>query len=172
MRDLVLAIVISVLISAGITYWMVGQLREERASVATANLGPAAPGAATLSRRTDPTIVAIQVSSAGGNRCTANTDPKRKSYGAGPVHWVITRRGNVTACFANGETVKIVPKSGNTSPLTPSEPYDAQLIEAEHGNTHADYFYEVWMASKVGANLYKMEDPELEIIEVRGAGQQ
>lgn len=159
MRDLALAIVVSAVVSAGTAYLMMS--REEPTGE------PPVQTAGNVSPRQDPTIIHVLITR-NGNNCIATTDPWRQSFGEGPIQWVIHRAArNVEQCFRSGETVKIVPKSGNTSPLTPTEPYDARLIRARHENRAYRFFYKVVMASSNGTPLYEMEDPELEIVEVR-----
>ena len=159
MRDLVLAIVVSALVSAGMTYVLISRSKPVVPTDEARNVSP----------RQDPTIIHILVSRQ-GNQCIATTDPFRQSYGEGPIQWVIHRAAkNVNFCFDSGQTVKIVPKSGNTSssPLTPPYPYDARLIRARHLNVGARFLYKVMMADASGTELYELEDPELEIVEVR-----
>lgn len=165
MRDVALAIVVSVLVSAGTTYWMLERSQAESSNVSDA-AGRANASPARFDR-TDPTIIGVQVFRSFG-KCLSNTDLKRESYGAGPVHWAIRHSGqNVSQCFRDGQTVLIRPKPGNVSPLDPPQPYDARLIKAYHQNTATRYHYEVWLANSDGSPLYLMEDPELEIVEVR-----
>lgn len=167
MRDLIVAIIAAILVSAGISYWLsertADALREDLRAQGTAL---ASATKALDEMRGGPVIVALQVYSVGGGKCLSSTDLRREVPEAGKVHWTVRRASKeADECFGNGETVKIVPKPGNTSPLTPAMPFDSRLIKADATGPKGTYQYEVWLADKAGGNLYMMEDPELEIIE-------
>ena len=166
MRDVALAVVVSVVVSALVAFWMVRQVRNDVASFSDID-AIQSRALEELDVRRPPTIIGLQVSPSGGT-CTSYTDVRRESHGEGEVHWAIRYVGdNVNRLCREGHTVLIRPKPGNTSPLTPPEPFSQQLIKAAHGNTATRYHYQVWMASSNGTPLYMMEDPELEIIQTR-----
>ena len=167
MRDVGLAVVVSVVISALIAFWMVRQVRNDVAGISESIDEIQSRAIEELDVRRPPTIISTQVSPSGGT-CVAYTDVRRESHGEGEVHWAIRWVGdNVNKLCREGHTVMIRPKPGNVSPLTPPEPFDQQLIKARHGNTATRYYYQVWMASSNGTPLFMMEDPELEIIPTR-----
>jgi hypothetical protein len=169
MRDVAIGVLAAIVISSGVAYWMRQSSDAETRDMLKAQqaqLDALRSGVNAIIQGGRPTQVTIQVSSAGGGKCTSTTVPKVPVYGANRVFWHVWRPGpNTSTCFANGETVKIKPKPGNTSPLSPPMPFDSALISADVVNHAQSYFYEVWMADSKGVDLYKMEDPELEIIE-------
>jgi hypothetical protein len=167
MRDVVLAVVVSVVISALVTFWMIRQVRNDLTIMSNVD-STQSMALRELDQRRPPTIIAVQVSPSGGT-CVADADTIRRSYGAGDVHWVVRWVGNnVNKLCRDGHTVLIRPKAGNVSPLTPPEPFHQHLVQASHPNKSHRYHYEVWMGSSNGSPLFLMQDPELEIIEVRG----
>jgi hypothetical protein len=166
MRDVSIAVV-AVLLSVGISYWV--SQRSERSI--REELQSQRNGLAAVTSGIDgmrgPVIVDVEVRSAGGGRCLSSTDPRREVPRASKVHWPVRRNDpDARRCFANGETVKIVPKAGQVSPLVPPMPFDSRLIKADVSGSAGTYQYEIWLADRAGNNLYMMEDPELEIIEV------
>ena len=166
MRDVGLAVVVSVVVSGLLAFWLVRQVRSDVASMTDID-EIQSRAIEELDIRRAPTVISTQVSPSGGT-CISYTDLRRESRGEGEVHWAIRWVGdNVNKLCREGHTVLIRPKPSNTSPLTPPQPFHQQLIKATHGNVDTVYGYEVWMASTNGTPLFRMEDPELEIIQTR-----
>lgn len=164
MRNWIIAVIVAVALGTGISYW-----QSERATSAVREelrvQGDRLAATTTMLEevKSAPSVVAIQVYLSGG-ACLSQSDPRREAKSGGRVQWTVRRAPGAERCFAEGQTVKIVPKSGNTSPLTPAMPFDDRLIKADVTGAVGIYRYEVWMADKAGTNLYMMEDPELEIV--------
>lgn len=167
MRDIVVAVITAVVVSVGASYWLVDRASTEyENALAIQKEHSARLAQALASARQGPIDIQMQVwPVTGTERCTSSTELRKRVEGR-KVQWHVHRVfGARERCFANGETVKIVPKAGNASPLTPTQPYHAHLIEADVANATSTYHYQVWLADKTGALMYMMEDPELEIIE-------
>jgi hypothetical protein len=168
MRDIIIAVVTAVVVSVGVSYWLVDRKSTEYEGALAGQKEHAARLAEALaSARSAPVDITMQVwPLGGGEKCTSSTELRKRVWGAGRVQWHVHKiLGAKERCFAHGETVQIRPKPGNSSPLTPAEPYHHSLIQAGVANAGTTYHYQVWLADSAGNPLYMMEDPELEIIE-------
>ena len=126
MRDWIIAVIVAVALGAGISYW----LSDRATSVVREELRVQGDRLATATTTLDqtraaPTVIAIQVFLSGG-ACLSASDPKREARRGGRVQWTVRRAPGAQKCFADGQTVKIVWKSSNTSPLV--GPVDSPTI--------------------------------------------
>ena len=165
------------IITAAITAAVVGGMTVYLSSPRASTASPAAPAAPVLSTGGgDPlppkehrSVIFIDVD---GNNCTSFTFPfQGRVLKNGKVRWQIVQSEDAKKkdCLKN-KKLELRPKSGYTSPLDPEIPSHAKHIQATAKTATPDnpakpYQYEIWLVG--GGAQTKLEDPELEIIELR-----
>ena len=168
MKSLIPAVLLSVAIGGGITYVLTKQTKDELETKLEAERQrlAAVVESIVLFDTEDPEKGYILISRSGdANRCVSTTTGHLSAYRRKKLKWTL----NVvdSSCVSDGRRVQI--RFKGASPTDPERPdsggrrhIDAR-VKADQVNGHNDY--DVWMLDAAGNDLFKMEDPELEIVD-------
>ena len=101
--------------------------------------------------------------------CTSFTFPPWGSVNKnGKVMWRVIATKDARKCLKNRKLM-LIEKTQGSSPLDPAEPSGSTNIQAKAVKLTGGhrYGYEVWIVEQNGSKVERLEDPELEVVDVR-----